>query len=486
MKQILSFIACLVLVTTTHAAIINIPSDVATIQGGIDSASVGDTVLVSAGTYFENLDYSGKDVVVLSESGPELTIIDGSHFDTVALFVQGESRNAVLEGFTIQNGIGILKYPGDSEERYGGGICIRFESHPILRNLIVANNAVPLAESSAGGIGVAFGSEPLIENVIIRNNQAKYGGGLYSHHAAPVLRNVSIQNNHAAGSGGGAGFGTSTPIIDHVLVVGNTAVNRGGGFFFYEGSAAVINAATIYGNSGGPGGGGILAVDDYDIHLINSICWENTPNQIESFLWGNWDSGQMGIANSDIQYGLAGVDLIFGDLIYNTNVLNSDPCFTSPTEGNYALMEGSACIDSGTDFYVFGTDTIVDLSTDQYLGLQPDLGYYEFDPSSTTSISERSQPQPLKHDLMKNYPNPFNPSTIISYDLPHSGTVELLLYDINGRLVNRLVSGHQMAGVHEVQWNGVDQEGTPMDAGTYLCKLLAGEYTETIKMVYLK
>ena len=137
------------------------------------------------------------------------------------MFVKQETRAAVLDGFTIQNGLGILKYPGESTERFAGGICIRFDSSPTLRNLIVINNSVPYDEdppNAAGGIGVAFGSAPLLEDILISNNQAKYGGGLYSHYAAPILKNVTFRNNYAAQQGGGAGFKTSTPTINNVIV----------------------------------------------------------------------------------------------------------------------------------------------------------------------------------------------------------------------------------------------------------------------------
>ncbi|MBL7026221.1 MAG: T9SS type A sorting domain-containing protein, partial [Candidatus Marinimicrobia bacterium] len=88
--------------------------------------------------------------------------------------------------------------------------------------------------------------------------------------------------------------------------------------------------------------------------------------------------------------------------------------------------------------------------------------------------------------LKQNYPNPFNPSTTITYSLPEAGEVELLIYDLQGRMVDKLFSGPQSAGTHDILWNGVNQNGFPISSGVYLCKLLAGEYIKTIKMVYLR
>jgi len=378
------------------ATIIHVPADVPTIQAGIDAAIVGDTVLVSAGTYFENLDYAGKDVVLVSESGPELTIIDGSaNENTVVLFINGESRTAVLEGFTIQNGRGILKYPGVSDERFAGGICIRFDSSPTLRNLIVTNNSVPINEhlnNAAGGIGVAFGSAPLLEDIVISNNQARYGGGLYTHYAAPILKNVTFSDNYAARSGGGAGFKTSTPTINNVLVYDNTAGNYGGGFFIYDTSDVVINGATFYGNGGGPGGGAIVTINRNNVSVINSVCWGNTPNQIRSFIYYgggyNYGPGQIGIANSDIQGGESQLSLQNGELSYYENNLGQDPLFENSDLDDFHLTETSPCIDAGTSVFVWAGDTLLNIPEGAYFGMAPEMGTFEFYPPRLINVPE--------------------------------------------------------------------------------------------------
>ena len=93
---------------------------------------------------------------------------------------------------------------------------------------------------------------------------------------------------------------------------------------------------------------------------------------------------------------------------------------------------------------------------------------------------------PSNINLTQNYPNPFNPSTTISYSLPEAGEVDLLIYDLQGRLVDKLFSGPQSSGTHDIQWSGSDQNGNQISTGVYLCKMLAGDYSQTIKMVYLK
>ncbi len=94
-------ISVLILAGTASGITIHVPGDAMTIQAGIDSADYGDTILVSAGTYYENITYEGMNVVIISESGPEQTIISGVDSNTVVLFVNQETRSAVLDGFTI-------------------------------------------------------------------------------------------------------------------------------------------------------------------------------------------------------------------------------------------------------------------------------------------------------------------------------------------------------------------------------------------------
>ena len=89
-------------------------------------------------------------------------------------------------------------------------------------------------------------------------------------------------------------------------------------------------------------------------------------------------------------------------------------------------------------------------------------------------------------ELMQNYPNPFNPSTTISYGLPEESNVSLVIYDVRGQVVQTLESGHQPAGWSDVVWNGQTSDGKTISTGIYFGRLEAGEYSQVIKMLYLK
>ncbi|MBC8192505.1 MAG: T9SS type A sorting domain-containing protein [Candidatus Marinimicrobia bacterium] len=471
--------------TPRPLGVLEVPGAFASIQAAIDYAIDGDTLLVAAGTYYENINYLGKDIVVVSESGSELTIIDGSLEETsTVLMANGESQAAVLDGFTIQQGIGFLKYGAGSTERFGGGVCVRFVSSPTLRNLIISNNSSVGDGASAGGIGIAFASESLLENIIIQNNTAVYGGGLFVYEAAPILQNVTIRYNSGTGTGGGAGFESSTPSINNIVVHNNTAAAGGGGLFFLEECEAIINRATIYGNNGGNGGGGILSIDDNNLYVINSICWGNTPNQIQSYIYApeNWIESHIGVAYSDIQGGRNRLRLLSTELLFYENNLAASPLFSAPGLGDFSLAEGSLCIDAGIANYIWNGETLIDLSATEYIGSAPDMGAYE----SEYTVSVAGELLPEIFTLDQNYPNPFNPTTTISYSVPEQSTVTLIVFDIRGQELVTLQNDIQAAGNYKVQWNGMDQRGNSLSTGVYFCRLNAGSYSQTIKMVYLR
>ena len=93
---------------------------------------------------------------------------------------------------------------------------------------------------------------------------------------------------------------------------------------------------------------------------------------------------------------------------------------------------------------------------------------------------------PITFNLYNAYPNPFNPVTTLRYDLPEDAMVNIIIYDIMGRVVSNLVSSQQRAGYKSIQWNATNNIGQPVSAGLYLYTIQAGEFRQTKKMVLLK
>ncbi len=89
--------------------------------------------------------------------------------------------------------------------------------------------------------------------------------------------------------------------------------------------------------------------------------------------------------------------------------------------------------------------------------------------------------------LQGNYPNPFNPKTTIRFSLAERAAVDLSIYSVTGRRVRSLAIGESMdAGVHEFEWDGLNERGTRAATGVYFARLVAGRETFTRKMVLLK
>lgn len=105
---------------------------------------------------------------------------------------------------------------------------------------------------------------------------------------------------------------------------------------------------------------------------------------------------------------------------------------------------------------------------------------------TVTAVVEMDSRVPAEFSLEQNYPNPFNPSTSIKYSLPKGEQVSLEVFDINGRRVAELVNNYQNAGMYEVSWNGLDDNGRNVSSGIYFCTIKAGSFMKSQKMVLLK
>lgn len=268
-----------------------VPDDYSMIQTAIQFASPGDVVRVRPGVYKERINFLGKAITVESEQGPDVTTINGMYLGGgIVTFLNGETRDSIIRGFTITGGLGCT----DLFWAKGGGICC-YGSSPTIEGNYILNNSVT---TDGGGIYVGGGSAPLIVGNLIKGNSAAWynGGGIGCWDSSPeiigneiienftesgggaglqfenctpvVLIGNSIRNNVSGNRGGGIQFsGTSLTLVD-TQVIGNEADGWGGGVTC-EGDALVIRNCEISGNSGGGHGGGVRA------HM-NSVRIENS------------------------------------------------------------------------------------------------------------------------------------------------------------------------------------------------------------------
>jgi len=250
-----------------RAATIHVPGDYPTIQGALAVAEYGDTVLVAPGTYCEILAMPDG-VVLVSESGPEVTFLDGSSAGTVITVYSCDQNTAVI-GFTIQHGS--APPPGC----LGGGMYISGSAVRVVDNVFSSNQA-----TSGGGIFVEFGDEAEIAGNVFVYNHAWSGGGIYVQGAdtAPWIHGNTFKYNSVE-HGGGAICHRAGPAPWKTEAIANVEDNTieqnqacwGGGVYLHgEWSRLHIHGNTIRGNHGAEHGGGICSF------LGTPIAWGNT------------------------------------------------------------------------------------------------------------------------------------------------------------------------------------------------------------------
>ena len=374
-------LAVIVTSTPVQAKIINVPADSTTIQAAINGASNGDTVLVQPGTYVENINFNGKDIIVGSllittddTSYIRQTVIDGGQSDRVVTMNMGETSSASLVGLTIQNG----------SKWWGAGILCDNSSSPSLDHLSVINNSVEGGVNGTGGGGICClnNSNPSISNSVISHNTVTPwdGGGIFTHNSSPTISNTIIYGNVAEREGGAIFVGgSSNPILSDVLVYSNSGLT-GGGLYFGGANGTLMNM-TIHDNYS-QNGGGIVINDGGDPVIVNTILWDNEPYQI--FFHIGWPSS-FSIAYSNVAGGLDNIgNPGNGTVNWLEGNIDSTPFFNSHETEDYSLLDHSPCIGSGIDsiqidgswYYAPSTD-IEGNTRPNPPGSNPDMGAYE-------------------------------------------------------------------------------------------------------------
>lgn len=191
---------------------------------------------------------------------------------------------------------------------------------------------------------------------------------------------------------------------------------------------------------------------------------------------------------------LAGI--IFGDTNGKLHSVRKDgtesPNFPYTLGGNIKISGALSDIDNDNDMDIVIPDNtgyyVVDIKRPAqsiewgaYLGSWGRAGnIYQPTPNNDPVLPA------LQTELFANYPNPFNPTTTISFSLAQDADVNIDIFNQKGQLVKTLVSGSMTAGKHSVVWNGTDASGRMTSSGVYFYKMQAGSYSTTRKMIMMK
>ena len=102
------------------------------------------------------------------------------------------------------------------------------------------------------------------------------------------------------------------------------------------------------------------------------------------------------------------------------------------------------------------------------------------------NLDRLQEETPKTFSLYANYPNPFNPTTTISYELSVTSHIELTIYNQLGQEIRTLVSRQQQANYYQIQWDGRDNAGKQVVSGIYVYRLTGDSFSQSRKMVLLK
>jgi hypothetical protein len=161
--------------------------------------------------------------------------------------------------------------------------------------------------------------------------------------------------------------------------------------------------------------------------------------------------------------------------------INGDSIPSMQTTANFLLISlEKNTMFSLSNIRLFGNDDI----GDDLVTINDETFSLLTDPVlSNTKVQNQS---PNNFILHHNYPNPFNPVTLIKYDLPIDITVSINILDLKGRYIKSLVNKYKSAGYHSVPWDGTNNFGELVSAGMYIYSIQTGDFITTKKMVLLK
>ena len=433
----------------------------------------------------ENENYGGKGVVgtVMFLAAMEKATIRGNTFTNN----QCKRRGSLARAIYASRSTDILIERNNIYENKGVSAIYINRSDAIVRGNIIKDN------SSTFSTGIlAWDATVLIENNIIAGNSSIFGstGGCLSAMKSALVQNNLIYSNVAdSGSGGGlkiepsifgnqlAEWSISPPSHWTKIIDTPKKPMKKSTLSIPDLGAVVVMNNTICNNKAATYGGGLYA-KNWKTYAFNNIIWGNTanlagseqiydPNDLLSVRYcnvqGGWNSGEA--------------------------IIDADPLFVDST---WELSDESPCIGTGTALFNIGDkewscpdfDFLKNIRPNPD-GSNPDIGAFERELGAVSDFVHEDI-TPYNFALKPNYPNPFNPETTISYSLPQSSYVRLVIYNVLGQPVRTLFNKFQKSGNHILIWDGNDATNRPLPSGIYLCELTAGSRQKIIKLMLSK
>ena len=260
----------------------------------------------------------------------------------------GTDETAVLDGFVITGG---YAYGGDVHGD-GGGMVNTFAACTVV-NCVFRDNS---AWRYGGGMFNFMFCNPLIINCTFTGNRAEYGGGMENRYYGDAILINCLFAGNSAGFGGGMGNAGANPLVINCTFADNRAERRGGGLYNRF---------------------------DSRCEVANSIFWNNTaPEGPQITLWYN---GRLEVSHCDIQGGEPMIQVVESPLDWGYGNIESDPRFERAgrwdvnglwAEGDYHLLDGSGCIDAGSNAALWADEYDLDGDGDTGEAVPVDLDGY--------------------------------------------------------------------------------------------------------------
>ena len=263
-----------------------------------------------------------------------------------------------------------------------------------------------------------------------------------------VISDINNLPMHTEGTSGEVYVGSPPAAYSIQNVSGNLTPGGMGSFDVHLDNAEAINILefTLADLPESMNVTGISGIGRFDDGIVDGSSFEQEDGTYY-FLGYDFNTGIEIGSGAILQ-----VDVEFDDNLYNSSIIMTMP---SVAAGDAGANPVTAL------FHGFGQFT-------GYLSMEDEIGL------------------PGEFALHPNFPNPFNPSTKIAYDLARDSNVKLEIFDLIGRNVRTLVNGKQIAGRHMATWNATDNYGQPVSAGVYLYRLHTANKVFTQKMILMK
>ena len=422
----------------------------------------------------------------------------------------------------------------------GGAIVSYHGGEVILDDLILGNN------TSTGGGGAVTTLRPdhiTFTNSVIENNQSQFnsGGGVFigsesgdaSITVPGLLSRLTFINNYAQVGGGGLFLWNTVDFdITHCTFVGNEANDndgtsswQGGGMSIHAIAEPNITNSLFYDNFPNSVHDGTPNTT-FEINFTRTTqAWAGDGNITEDPLFVDAESYDLRLQSSSPCID-AGTTDINGDgfedqgLFYTGSApdLGAYEWMIAAPEDLQAYAQDSTvmlawgAVEQDLQFYRLErstndmftenvvenflttntfTDIDVERDTEYFYRVSANVGYYT-DYSNTASLTlesldiESRNNLPMSFAVHQNFPNPFNPVTTLSYQLPKEGNVEVAIYNMVGKLVKNFVLENQSPGYKTLKWNATNNEGQLVSAGLYLYTISSGNLKQSKKMLFLK